>query len=87
MQNAARVSDLSSHGGIIISGASTVFINGCPAAVTGLSVATCATTHVAAPVASGSCQVFIQGCPAVRAGDVTGCGALIVSGSGNVFIG
>lgn len=87
MLNAARVSDSTSHGGSIICGASGVFINGLPAAVSGGSIATCAATHVAASVCSGSGQVFIEGFPAARAGDNTGCGAVIGSGSGNVFVG
>jgi len=87
MLSAARVSELTSHGGTIICGASTVFINGQPAAISGGSIATCAATHVAASVCSGSGQVFIEGFPAARSGDITGCGAVIVSGSGNVFIG
>lgn len=87
MLNAARVSEITTHGGTIISGASTVFINGQPAAISGGSIATCAATHAAASVCSGSGQVFIEGFPAARAGDVTGCGAVIASGSGNVFIG
>lgn len=87
MFNAARIGDASSHGGAIVSGAGTVFINGSPAAIAGCSVATCALLHGAAPVASGSASVFIEGAPAARLSDVTGCGAQICSGSADVFIG
>ncbi len=87
MQNGARVADSSSHGGCIANGAVSVFINGLPAALAGVSVVSCAATHGAAPVACGSSAVFIEGCQAARLGDITGCGAVIISGSGNVFIG
>ena len=87
MQNAARVGDATAHGGCLCSGSGDVFINGLPAGMMGASVAPCAIGHGAAPVASGSGSVFPNGRPAARLGDVTGCGAVIVSGSGDVFIG
>lgn len=87
MQNAARVGDATAHGGALSSGSGNVFINGLPAAMMGASVAPCAIGHGAAPVASGSGTVFINGLPAARLGDVTGCGAAVVSGSGDVYIG
>lgn len=87
MLNAARIGDASSHGGAIVSGAGTVFINGSAAAIVGGSVVTCALLHGAAPIASGSAAVFIEGCAAARLSDVTGCGAQICSGSADVFIG
>lgn len=86
-QNAARLGDATGHGGALVSGSGNVFINGLAAGVVGVSVAPCALLHGAAPVACGSGTVFINGSPAARLGDVTGCGAPIVSGSGDVFIG
>lgn len=86
MQNAARVSDAVCHGGAIVSGSGNTTVNSCNAALTGGSVATCA-LHGAAPVASGSGSVFINSCNAARLGDVCGCGSVVVSGSGNVYIG
>lgn len=38
-------------------------------------------------LAAGSSTVIINGRPAGRLGDPTGCGATVISGSGNVFIG
>ncbi|PIJ48304.1 hypothetical protein BL250_17670 [Erwinia sp. OLTSP20] len=87
MQPAAKIGDATSHGGAITSGSGTVFINSIPAAIVGGSVATCSLLHGAASVASGSGTVFINSLPSARLGDVTGCGAVIASGSGNVFIG
>lgn len=87
MENAARVGDATAHGGVIVSGAGSVFINGEAAAMESVSIATCAILHGAAPVAVGSSSVSIEGYPAARISDVTGCGAAICSGSDNVFIG
>ncbi|WP_431224281.1 PAAR domain-containing protein [Serratia sp. L9] len=86
MQPAARVGDAISHGGAITSGSGDVFTNSIPAAMVGMSVAACS-LHGGSPVATGSGTVFINSLPAARVGDVTGCGASIVCGSGNVFIG
>lgn len=87
MQNAARVGDATSHGGAIATGSGNVTTNNCAAALVSVSIAPCAIGHGAAPVVTGSGSVFINGQPAARVGDVTGCGAAIASGSGNVFIG
>ncbi|MTD38227.1 hypothetical protein GIX45_06160 [Erwinia sp. CPCC 100877] len=87
MQPAARVGDATAHGGALCSGSGNVFIDNLPAAMVGASVAPCALGHGAAPVASGSGSVFINCLPAARLGDVTGCGAVVVSGSGDVLIG
>ncbi|SCC69194.1 PAAR domain-containing protein [Kosakonia oryziphila] len=87
MQNAARIGDATAHGGALCSGSGSVYINGIPAAMMGVSIAPCALLHGAAPVATGSGSVFINGSPAARLGDVTGCGAVIVTGSGDVYIG
>ena len=68
--------------GEISQGSSNVFINGLPAArVT--DVESCD----AGKVAQGSARVFVNGLPAARVGDKTTCGAMIIAGSGNVFIG
>ncbi|MCX8958662.1 PAAR domain-containing protein [Erwinia psidii] len=86
-QNAAKKGDTTCHCGVLMSGSENVFINGISAAAVGLSAASCALLHGIAPVANGSGSVFINGNRAARIGDATGCGALIVSGSGDVFIG
>jgi len=83
---AARLGDAIAHGGAIVSGSGDVFTNSCSAAAVGLSAAACA-LHGGAPVATGSGSVFINNCNAARLGDVTGCGAVVVSGSGDVNIG
>ena len=92
-QPAARVGDMTAHGGTITTGAPTVFINGRPAARLGdLHVCPlCSPSpHVGGPIASGASTVFIGGQPAARMGDVCTCAGppdAIVTGSANVFIG
>ena len=68
--------------GEIGQGSPTVFINSLPA-----GRVTDAETCDAGKVAQGSATVFINGLPAARVGDKVTCGAVIVGGSGNVFIG
>ena len=65
-----------------------VFINGRPAARASIDPAVCALhPPIPLPIASGSSNVFINGLPAARRGDLIKCGAVIITGSGNVFIG
>ena len=73
---------MGSPSGEIGQGSPTVCINGLPAARV-----TDAERCDAGKVAQGSASVFINGLPAARVGDKATCGAVIVGGSGNVFIG
>jgi uncharacterized Zn-binding protein involved in type VI secretion len=65
-------------------------IMGMPAAVA-FDTHTCGmpppTPHPPTPFPKGSLTVFIGGRPALRVGDVSGCGAPIVSGAMTVLIG
>ncbi len=91
MPAAARVGDLSNHGGTIVGpGVSTVLIAGQPAAVVG-------DTHVCVlppqghqPTASsfpmGSTTVLIGGVPALRTTDACLCGAMAAVGAPTVVI-
>jgi uncharacterized Zn-binding protein involved in type VI secretion len=91
MPAAARVGDITNHGGTITGpGASTVLIGGKPAAVVG-------DTHVCSlppashqPTASifptGSTTVLINGRPAVRTSDMCICGAMAALGEPTVLI-
>ncbi len=92
MPAAARVTDISTHGGTIVGpGAPTVLIGGLPAAVA-------TDNHVCvlpppghvptvSPFPMGSATVFIGGKPALRVGDVCICGASAAIGSPTVIIG
>jgi len=93
-QPAARLQDPTSGGGMVISGAPTVLINGRPAARVGDLIQTPRfeppVACVGGPILSGSSTVFIGGMAAARVGDpaATLCGPeVIVSGSANVRIG
>ncbi|WP_341890344.1 PAAR domain-containing protein [Variovorax sp. YR752] len=92
MAFAARVFDATSHPGMVAGpGAVTVLINGVAAARLGdqhtCALAPPAGPHPPSPVSTGSATVFIAGQAAARVGDMTGCGATIIVGSPNVWIG
>ena len=87
MPSAVRQGDASSHGGVVISGASKVTIVGAPAARVGDGHSCPLRGHGVKPVVSGSGKVTIQGAPAARTGDVAACGASLVAGQGKVSIG
>ena len=92
MPPAARVSDQTSHPGIVAGpGVPTVLIGGLPAAVVG-DLHTClmpplAGPHPPAPFPRGSMTVLIGGRPALRMGDMSACGAVIITGAFTVMIG
>ncbi len=92
MPAAARLGDVSNHGGVV-TGPSipTVLIGGMPAAVLG-DLHTCPIpppVHLptVSPFALGSATVLIGGKPALRAGDICGCGAAPAVGLPTVIIG
>jgi uncharacterized Zn-binding protein involved in type VI secretion len=91
MPAAARVGDITNHGGTIAGpGAATVMIGGMPAAVAG-------DTHICAlppnghqpttsPFPMGSATVMITGKPAIRTSDACICGAMAAVGAPTVII-
>ena len=91
MAAAARVGDLTTHGGVVTGpGVSTVLIGGMPAAVLG-DMHTCPIPpppHIpSSPFVVGSATVLIGGRPALRTTDVCGCGAMVAVGCPTVMIG
>ena len=92
MPAAARVGDVTNHGGTIVGpGVATVLVGGMPAAVAG-------DTHVCSlppnshqPTASvfptGSTTVLISGMPALRTSDACICGAMAAVGEPTVMMG
>lgn len=92
MPAAARVGDVSIHGGTITGpGVATVLISGMPAAVVG-DLHVCALPPVGhqptvSPFPSGSTKVLIGGRPAVRTTDACLCGAMAAVGAPTVMIG
>jgi uncharacterized Zn-binding protein involved in type VI secretion len=87
MFSAARKGDAIGHGGAIVSGSPSVTINGIPAALTGISSASCTLHPSAQAVVAGSASVFINNVPAALVGATTSCGAPITTGSPDVLIG
>lgn len=92
MPPAARVTDLSTHGGTIIGpGVATVLIGGMPAAVAGDSHVCSLPPNAHQPTVSSfpaaSTTVFIGGKPALRVGDVCICGAGAAVGCTTVLVG
>ena len=74
---AARMGDMTVHGGTIVVGLPTVLIGGKPAA-RATDMHTCplvtgVVPHVGGPIALGSFTVLIGGMPAARAGDLVTC--------------
>ncbi|MCF0184904.1 MAG: PAAR domain-containing protein [Bacteroidaceae bacterium] len=91
MAAAARVGDVTTHGGVITGpGVPTVLIGGMPAAVLG-DLHSCPIpppTHVpSSPFVLGSMTVLIGGKPALRTTDICGCGAMAAVGCPTVMIG
>lgn len=91
MPPAARVGDITNHGGTITGpGVSTVLIGGKPAAVAGDMHVCSLPPNVHQPTVSvfpmGSTGVLIGGKPAVRTTDVCICGAMAAVGEPTVMI-
>lgn len=92
MPAAARVGDISNHGGIISGpGVASVLIGGMPAAVAGdmhvCSLPPPGHLPTISPFPSGSTTVLIGGRPAIRTTDACICGAMAVAGAPTVVIG
>ena len=74
---AARMGDMTAHGGTITIGFPTVLIGGMPAARLGdmhvCPMVTGLVPHVGGPITTGSATVLIGGMPAARVGDMATC--------------
>ncbi len=90
MPSAARITDISVHGGTVLGpGVPTVLVGGMPAAVLGdMHVCPIPLPHPpVTPFVVGSGTVLIGGRPALRVGDSCGCGASVAVGLPTVQIG
>ena len=77
----ARLGDVSSHGGVIVTGARRTLVNGRPAARLG-DIHVCPLPfHGITPIVTGDLGTLIEGRPSARIGDLTACGAVIATGS------
>lgn len=77
----ARMGDISSHGGMIITGATRTIVNGRPVARMGDLHVCPIPGHGVTPVISGSLDTMTERMPNARLGDVAACGGVIVTGS------
>ena len=77
----ARLGDISSHGGVIITSAVRTLVNGIPVARMGDLHVCPIPGHGVTPIVTGSFDTVTEGLPNARIGDVTACGAVIVTGS------
>ena len=75
----ARLGDSGSHGGAIITGATTIIVNNRPMARVG-DIYACP-THGTNPIISGVRSGFAEGMLVAHVGSKTACGAVIISGS------
>jgi len=82
----ARLGDISSHGGVIVSATQRTLVDGRPAARMGDLHACPVPFHGVTRIVSGASKTLVEGRPAARVGDVTGCGAVIVSGSNRTLV-
>ena len=80
MPPAARLGDMTAHGGAITLGFPQVLIGGMPAARVGdmhacpmVTPGTPPVPHVGGPITMGSVTVLIGGMPAARVGDMATC--------------
>jgi uncharacterized Zn-binding protein involved in type VI secretion len=80
----ARLGDVSSHGGTVITGSVTAFVNGRPVARM-CDMHVCPIPgHGVTPIVTGSLDTATDCRPNARMGDIAGCGAVIATGSLNV---
>jgi len=91
MGAAARIGDVTNHGGTVVGpGVPTVLIGGMPAAVMGDTHACVIPppSHIpSSPFILGSVTVLIGGKPALRTTDTCACGAMPAVGCPTVMIG
>ena len=93
-QPAARIGDMTAHGGVIAMGQPTVLIGGMPAArladMHACPMCNGPQPHVGGPIMMGSSGVLIGGMPAARQGDMATCAGppdVIAMGCPTVLIG
>lgn len=84
LQPVARIGDPGDHGGQIVSGATTVTVDGRAIARVGDLYACPRPGHGTNPIATGSAFFSVEGARVARVTDTTACGAIITGGSPTV---
>ncbi len=81
----ARLGDPGSHGGNITTGSSPIFVNSMPVALVGDTYS--CPIHGSNSITTGAPHVFGLGRDVAHVGSQTACGATIVAGSPDTFVG
>ena len=81
----ARLGDPGSHGGNITTGSSPIFVNSMPVALVGDTYS--CPVHGSNPITTGAPHVFGLGKDVAHVGSQTACGATIIAGSPDTFVG
>jgi uncharacterized Zn-binding protein involved in type VI secretion len=81
----ARLGDAGSHGGVITTASSTILVNGKRMARIGDTYG--CPEHGPNPIVTGASHVFGQGQLVAHVGSKTACGATIIEGSPDTFVG
>lgn len=85
MRRECRIGDVTSHGGVIVTGTPRILINGIPQSRIG-DVHVCP-IHGANVIVQGAPHAVGSASPTARIGDACACGAVIVSGSPDTITG
>lgn len=84
MRRDCRITDVTDHGGVIVTGASTMVVEGQPTSRIGDSHLCPA--HGLNAIVTGAAKKIVEGRATSRIGDVTACGAVIISGAARLVI-
>ncbi|APA90020.1 PAAR domain-containing protein (plasmid) [Paraburkholderia sprentiae WSM5005] len=87
MYAVVRKGDPIGDGGSVVGGSPSVFVNGIPAGLVGISSVVCSLHPSAQSLVAGSGSVFINGVPAAIVGGCVSCGSALSVGSPDVLIG
>ncbi|MBC8750725.1 putative Zn-binding protein involved in type VI secretion [Paraburkholderia sp. WC7.3g] len=87
MYAVVRKGDPIADGGSVTSGSPSVFVNGIPAGLVGISSVVCSLHPSAQSLVVGSGSVFINDVPAAIVGGSISCGSALSVGSPDVLIG
>lgn len=80
------IGDQTDHGGVVVSSSAQTDIGGRRVARIGDPVS-CPTCQGVFPIASGDPTILIDGQPVARHGDRTACGATLIAGQMQTFVG
>lgn len=87
MYPVVRKGDPIGDGGSVVGGSPSVFVNGIPAALVGISSVSCSLHPSSQSLVVGSSTVFINDVPAAIVGGSVSCGSALSVGSPDVLIG